>query len=411
MKDTKELIEIVRTLLEVETIESLPVSDLLGLIIYYNVATSPRDTRHAQNLAACKIKIDQFLAVALDKQETLLDSNNLRALIMLASVQERYMTEGFVADKLRKLDVFLFERSFGLSERYLVENLYNVLQVCNYLLERSVDPEAKGFLNHILARLFHNTSSPSSFWDQVITTHRDTSRPIRFGFHEGLCGLLMMLIQLSDHQPYAEKIKKVIKGGTMFLLSHKTQVDFSSGKYSIFPESVSAAEHNPVFNNKLNWSSSDLNEAVLLYNLNSIFHDPVLLNKANLIGLNTLLRKDEKTTAVSSAKIFDGAAGIALTYYSLFLLSGHASYKFGYQHWMAQTATFLESELKDGLYKKQSSFTHGLTGIFYSLIALEKKTDVFWSKGLLLSHSNADITKLANDNSFLSSPDEFKSVL
>jgi hypothetical protein len=392
MKDTKELIEIVQTLLAAETIDSLALPDLLGLIIYYDAADNIHDAKHAYNLATCKNRINQFLLIAEDKEDALLDGNNLRALIMIASLQVQYVTENSVADRLRKLDAFLFQRAFTLVEQFLVENLYKVLQICSYLMERSSsDTEARKYVDQILARLFNTASS--TFWNQIVKTHRDASRPIQFGLHEGLCGLLMMLIQLSDHSLYTDKIKKVIKEGTLFLLSYKTEVDFSSGKYSIFPESVSAGEHNSVFTNKLNWSNSDLNEAILLYNLNTIFHDPALLNKADLIGLNTLLRKDENETAIRSAKIFDGAAGIALTYYSLYLLSGHASYKSGYQHWMAQTAMFLERELKDGLYKKQISFTHGLTGIFYSLVALEKKIDTFWSKALLLSN-NTEVTNL-----------------
>lgn len=396
MKDTKELIEIVRTLLEVETVESLPLPDLLGLIIYYHTISNHNDPNYNNNLTTCKNKIDHFLTTALSQEDALLDSNNLRSLIMIASLQEQYVTEDTVAEKLHKLDVLLFELSLILTNNFLVENLYKVLQICNYLRERSLNSTAKTLLDQILENLFSTPlAESSSFWNQIIKNHRDTCQHIQFGLHEGICGMLMMLIQLSDYNLYTDKIKKIIKEGTLFLLSYKTEADFSSGKYSIFPESVSMREHNPIFSNKLSWSGSDLNEAILLYNLNTIFHDPELLNKANLVGLNTLLRTDEKATAVHSAKIFDGAAGIALTYYSLYLLSGHSSYKSGYQYWINQTAIFLETELKDGLYKNKSSFTHGLTGIFYSLVAMEKKIDTFWNKALLLNHSTVEeITKL-----------------
>lgn len=394
MKQPRELIEIIKNLLEQETADSLPLPDLLGLVIYYST-----NAEYAlKNLADYKNKIDYFLTAALGKEDKMLDSNNLRALIMIASLQQQSIADSRVADKLRQLDTYLFECSSTVEQQLTIENLYKLLQICNYMVERT-NPKAKEYLDSILEKLFKNESSKGlNFWDAVIKIHRDTGKHIQFGLHEGLCGVLMMLIQLSDHNLYTNKIKEIIKNGTLFLLSYKTEADFSSEKYSIFPDSVSVKENNPVFSNKLSWNSSDLNEAVLLYNLNNIFHDPSLVNKANLIGLNTLLRRDEDSTAVHSAKIFDGAAGIAMTYYSLYLLSGHVSYKNGYHYWVNQTIQFLENELKEGVYRSKSSFTHGLTGIFYSLIVMEKRIEPFWHKALLLNHNNVEIPKIEDNN-------------
>lgn len=145
------------------------------------------------------------------------------------------------------------------------------------------------------------------------------------------------------------------------LLAAKNEIDFSAGRYSVFPDFVAAADDEPVFSDHLSWMrSADLGAALALYEAQALLHDAELGNIAELVGLNTLLRTEAAAAQLTGAEFCQGAFGVAYAYARLFLLSQKAAYRRCYEFWCEQAQHWLRRELAAGYYQQQPA--HCLQG-------------------------------------------------
>jgi lantibiotic modifying enzyme len=168
---------------------------------------------------------------------------------------------------------------------------------------------------------------------------------IHFGFYEGISGLLIALINLYNKGFREKRIIEIIRLGINYILSFRRDVDFDSGNHAMFPNKINGTDVEIEFSNELSWACSDLNQAILLYKSYPLLKDYNFLEIADLIGLNTLVRRDEKSTKVTNPYFIHGAAGVAQSYYYLYKLSNNQAYQTGYAFWIEKTTSLLKQEI------------------------------------------------------------------
>ena len=124
---------------------------------------------------------------------------------------------------------------------------------------------------------------------------------------------------------------------------------------------------------------------LLFYRAHKLFHEPGLLELADVIGTQTLLRKTPNATLAVDAHFCHGTSGLAQLYRTVYKESGKEAYRKGYEYWIEQTILMLDNDLKKDLYKgKEHNLLEGLPGIAFTLLSYISPRELNWSKALLL---------------------------
>lgn len=135
----------------------------------------------------------------------------------------------------------------------------------------------------------------------------------------------------------------------------------------------------------MGWCCGDLNEVLLFYRAAKLFGDDGLLRLANLIGMQSMMRRDSSSTQATTAAFCHGAAGLAQSCRILYKETGFPVYRDGYEHWLQRTILLLEDELPKGVYAgKEEGLLDGLTGIALTLLSYISDKALNWSSVLLL---------------------------
>ncbi|PJJ47716.1 lanthionine synthetase-like protein [Hymenobacter chitinivorans DSM 11115] len=207
----------------------------------------------------------------------------------------------------------------------------------------------------------------------------------RLGLADGLAGELLLLVQLAERGIFRAGIMEQVRQGILSILAAKREVDFSEKKYAIFPDEIgSGPEAETRFSNELSWRTSDLGQALLFYKSYELLQDQELVRLAELVGLNTLLRADVRTTAITTAEFGSGAAGVAHLYRKLYQLSGHEAYRKGYAYWLTQTRSWLTHELHTDFYQhREHDLRRGLVGVGLVLLSAISEQEIGWDRALL----------------------------
>ncbi|MEM1136799.1 MAG: lanthionine synthetase LanC family protein, partial [Bacteroidota bacterium] len=196
----------------------------------------------------------------------------------------------------------------------------------------------------------------------------------------GLSGVLLVLIGIYANGIKEKNIVDIVETGIKYILSFKREIDFYVENFAMFPEKVKL-NHEVEFSNQLTWAASDLNQAILLYKAHDLLKYKDLPKIADLIGLNTLIRQEEKSTQIVSSNFYDGAAGVAQSYRNLYVLSKHQAYWEGYKFWIEKTVFFLDKEIQD---KKnlnpKLNLLNGIPGVGLTLLSFVSKEELFWNK-------------------------------
>jgi len=162
-------------------------------------------------------------------------------------------------------------------------------------------------------------------------------------------------------------------------------VDFANGEYSFFPYMVKRQSDEIRSSNRLAWGEGDLNEVLLFYRAGALLNDAGLIQLANLIGAQSIMRKEERSTMVADASFSHGASGLAQYYKILYRESKVAFYLEGHTHWIEQTILLLDNDLQQGIYHgKEHNFADGLVGIAFTLLSYISDTEFRWSRSVLL---------------------------
>ncbi|GGF03965.1 lanthionine synthetase LanC family protein [Hymenobacter cavernae] len=209
------------------------------------------------------------------------------------------------------------------------------------------------------------------------------SGPIYLGLADGLAGEALQLIRLYQAGIQEEAIEAAIKARIMIILATRREVDFSEGIYGMFPDVVASGAEEIQSSQELTWRSGDIGQALLLYEAHALFKDEELANLAELVGLNTLLRKDARATRVSTSAFCTGAAGTAHLYGQLYYASGNPAYHEGYRYWLTQTQQYVRQDMASNYYQAPRGLRHSLVSVGLVLLTAISECELKWEQSIL----------------------------
>ena len=309
-------------------------------------------------------------------RNSIADARMLRGLL-LSGAGEHAEISSACSKELSVLNEYLLDLATTRIAECSVPGWYLATVIGNYFLQK----KEPGYLQELMAG-WRDTEQRNIVSDQLLSYTERTS----LGF-EGISGLLILMINL-EKQAHEPALEKVIREGVRFILSFRSEVDFSNQQYAIFPQTISSEKRPVKEPRSLAWGGSDFAESLLLYRAYDLFGDKQLQQTANLIGLNTLLRKEKAHLLTQSATIYGGTAGVALTYLSLYRLSGHKPYWEGYRHWIGETISMLGMNEAGEHHQKYPAPTHdlynGLLGAYLVILSHQLEDGLQWPGVLLL---------------------------
>lgn len=321
--------------------------------------------------------IPQYRAEVMKQWESLIGrATDNRYIVPSLLITPQLQTEGWISDEQKRViqacEAQLLSGTSDWLAEPVWENLYRVAEVGYYFAH-------------------HNTQNQLTTWIDTFTAGIITKQPFeRYvraerGFLlgvEGLAGILLMLVSVARISQN-HSLREILRAGVYYLLTFRQEVDFSAQRYAVFPRLAHLPQQSSPWSNCLGWSGSDLMQSLVLYRAANLLHDPSLRKVADLVGLNTLLRKEEKDAAVDSINFYQGTAGIAQCYWSLYQASGQKAYRQGYKYWMERTLQQLATEAE--LLYEDYDLLHGKVGIALTLLTCQHAAELGWEKVVLLN--------------------------
>jgi lantibiotic biosynthesis protein len=298
--------------------------------------------------------------------------------------------EGFVDfdidSEFRELDKYLFTTASYQIEGDFIDFLHGAMGVVHYFSERKNTAIVDFYLDELIQKICGKVvKKEAGYWFRNTTLKADDGEDINFGLPHGLSGILLILLNVYSKSDHKEAIKDIIQEGIRFIRKYKMDIDFSNDEYSFFPFIVRQEADEISAPNRLGWCYGDLNEVLLFYRAGKLFNDSQLIDLADVIGTQALMRKDTRSTLVADSNFCHGSSGLAQFYRKLHAERELSEYKHGYEYWTEQTILFLDKDLENGLYAaKEHELLNGLVGVAFSLLSYVSDYELEWSRALLL---------------------------
>lgn len=299
--------------------------------------------------------------------------------------------EGFlefeVDNEFEELDRYLFNAASNLIAVDNIDYLHGALGVIHYFTERQpAAVQANSYLDALIEQVCERVvEEDGGCWFRNDLLKMDGKQMINFSLSHGLSGVLLVLLNAYERSAHKQLIEKIVMGGIRFILKHKVDVDFSRNEYSFFPFIIARNASEISTANRMGWSYGDLNEVLLFYRAAQLFNDGSLKLQADLIGMQSMMRRDAQATLVTGAGVYSGAAGLAQFCRTLYQETGLEVYQDGYQYWIERTILLLDEDLEKGVYAgKEHELLDGVLGIAFVLLSYTSNTDLYWSRALLL---------------------------
>lgn len=285
-----------------------------------------------------------------------------------------------------ELDKYLFNSAVAYIEDDYIDCLHGAFGIIHSFSDRPAGSMAIEYMDILIEKICRKAvKDPHGCWFRNYVMQTDEKKEINFSLSHGLCGMLLILIECYPASVHKSLIVQTVKDGTRFILKHKMYIDFSNEEYSFFPFWIDPAANEIINKARLGWCYGDLNETLLFYRAGKLLGDEELVRVANLAGLSSLMRKDERSTKVTDAHFCHGSAGLAQFYKILYQESGNEKYLEGYEYWIEQTILLLEKDMENGMYKgKEYDLVDGLLGIAFVLLNYISDKPLNWSRALFL---------------------------
>lgn len=288
--------------------------------------------------------------------------------------------------EFKDLDSYLFNESLKQIEEDNIDILHGGLGVLHYFASREQTLTISSYINKIVAVLLQKSiRTYYGIWFRNNVFNGNKNDEINFSLSHGLSGILLLLIKVYPLVKNRKEVEQVINDGIKFILNHKLPIDFYNGDYSFFPFSFENGTTELTSLSRLAWCYGDLNEVLVLYRAGKLFNTESYIAIADIIGLQTLARKDEIATMVKDSHFCHGSAGVAQFYKTLFKETENKNYLDGYEYWIKRTIDFVDTEIATNYYKdKASSFLEGFTGVALTLLDYNYRSDMAWSEVFFL---------------------------
>jgi lantibiotic modifying enzyme len=285
-------------------------------------------------------------------------------------------------DTLAVLDKYLFEAASYQLDHDFTDCLHGAFGIMHYFTRHRPGSTGNKYLNRLVRKACGiAVKEPSGYWFRNYMVREKKMDDINFSLSHGLSGMLLVMLAAYEHTKY----KSVVKKGIQFIRKHQLYVDTLNGEYSFYPFSVkengTEIENRP----RMAWCYGDLNQVLLFYRAGKLFGDAQLLKLADIIGLYSLMRKDEASTMITDSHFCHGAAGLAQFYRCLYNESQNEKYREGYQYWIGKTIEFLHKDIAKGNFQsKEHSLLEGPVGVSLVLLTYLSAKEPEWSRVLFL---------------------------
>jgi lantibiotic biosynthesis protein len=298
--------------------------------------------------------------------------------------------EGFldfdVDTEFYDLDKYLCNTAISQMEEDSIDYLHGALGVIHYLSARKPNKDSLLQLDTLVAKLCSKViREDAGIWFRNFVIKADDKETINFGLSHGLTGILLLLLNAYPSSTHKGLIEEIVKEGIRFIQKHKIDIDYTREEYSFFPFTIKQPTIEIVAPNRLAWCYGDLNEVLLFYRAGHLFNQEQWLHLGDLIGLQSLMRKETPATLVTDSHFCHGSSGLAQFYKVLYKERGLKPYKEGYEYWIEQTILLLDKDLEKELYAgKEHDYLEGLLGVAFTLLSYVSKKELKWSESLLL---------------------------
>lgn len=343
--------------------------DLTGQLLYsYTHYRLNQDVQSKNRTVAALTKLSTQVVT-----DRMTDARTLRGLLLSGACLDAAIASSCHRE-LMALDEYLINQIASWIADCTLTGWYNAAIVGRYFLLKKEHEHLKS-----LVSAWGEMGKSSG---ALLPTHplRTYNEHTLLGF-EGVSGLLLLLIDIEE-AVRGKALREMIRAGIRYLLSYQNEVDFSARRYAAFPQK--AISDNASAIEQLGWGGSDLPQAVLLYRAHALFQEEQLKGAADLVGLNTLLRKGKAHLLTQNESVFGGAAGVAQTYATLYRLSGHQAYQAGYQHWLKEMLISLKARSYEEYADNEYDLYDGLLGVYLVLTSYQHSKSLEWKRTILL---------------------------
>ncbi|HEU4555519.1 MAG TPA: lanthionine synthetase C family protein [Chitinophaga sp.] len=292
-----------------------------------------------------------------------------------------------VDNEFEELDKYLFNTAAALIAEDNIDYLHGALGVTHYFASReNATPLISGYLDELVVKICARAvQEEAGCWFRNSLMKSGKKRTINLSLSHGLCGVLLVLINAYEKSSHKALILETVRAGVRFVLKHKMDVDFSRNEYTFFPFVLTQDAREISAPNRMGWCYGDLNQVLLFYRAGRLLDDDNLRCLADLIGTQSMMRRDRQSTMVTEAHFCHGTAGLAQFCKTLYLESGAEVYREAYEHWIERSVILLDDELNNGAYNgREHEFMEGLLGIAFVLLSYVSSIELEWSKAFLL---------------------------
>lgn len=280
------------------------------------------------------------------------------------------------------VDSQLTHFAFNLLDINASDYLTGAYGIIQCLLSKKQTSDIKFQVSRILEKIidhYNRYGIYSCFGNSAV--YPEGNSEINLGLCFGLSGNLLLLIKAAqlNYCNNNGQLTTLIKKCTQFILSYKMDVDYSDQFYSFFPATAKKEGNYIDSSARLAWFNSDLNHALLFYQVAELTNEPSYKKLADYIGLQTIQRKKSEETMLTDSSFFKGSAGIAQLCKKLSTYSKSEDYLRAYEYWIEQTILMLEDELQSNYYQgNEADLLHGLTGIALVLLDYIFNSNAKW---------------------------------
>jgi len=284
------------------------------------------------------------------------------------------------------LEEYLYNSAMSEIELDYVDYLHGAMGCIHYFTTRKHSARGRYYLNGLVDKLLTKVvEEENGTWFRSHLLKSGEKEEVNLGLAHGQCSMLIILMNAYDALENKKEVRRIIRKGIEFILVQKRDMNGRENAYNIFPFHVNKQTPNAPIPNRLGWCYGDLNEVLLFYKAAKLLQWDELRKLADLVGMQTLMRKDPQATLVKDTHFCHGSSGVAQIYRTLYEESGLTAYLKGYEYWIEQTVLMLENELKTDYYRgKEADLLEGLSGVSLTLLSFISPKPLRWSEMFLL---------------------------
>ncbi len=314
----------------------------LLLIRFYLELYNYNNDKHIPDVI-CQIVVEYISQLSSDQNHAIIQKNF--KILSLLNEKKEILSIPEVSNSLKILDDFLFNQSQFFFNNCNLKNIYKSVEILYYFSKRLTDGNAKNYFQILLPKIcnFREQQTPLEDYLKKLNNQKKSS-VTKLGLADGLSGICLLLVHCCLTQPFNEDIKKIIEEYIIYLISLKEEIDFSHNVFSVLPDNIDLNSDKINYGKRFNWHDGDLGQSIFLYEAEKLFNDKDLLNLADLIGLNTLIRNNKNFAVVNSTDFFEGSSGIAYAYKVLFNQTKNKAYLEGYNYWITELLKQLDQQ-------------------------------------------------------------------